>query len=48
MVNPEDQTYTQLTLDLYDDYCDYSDPYFLPDCDISDDNWALGTLECDS
>jgi len=37
MVNPEDQTYTQLTLDLYDDYCD-----------ISDDNWALDTLDCDS
>ena len=37
MVNPEDQTYTQLTLDLYDDYYN-----------ISDDNWALGTLDCDS
>jgi hypothetical protein len=39
-----------LVSNFFDDDYDYADPYYLedPDLGISDDNWALGTLDCDT
>jgi hypothetical protein len=43
-MRPEDDfVYPQLVFNFFGDDCEYGEP----DYDVSDDNWALGTLDCD-
>jgi len=43
-MNPEDDfVYSRLVLNFFEDDYEYSDQC----CDVSDDNWALGTLDCE-
>lgn len=39
-----DYSYPPLVPNFFGDDFDYGDPIYEPDFDVSDDNWALGTL----